>query len=208
MKIILMADVVDSSKRKGKALMGDFSKLVAEINDERAHHVLSPLTITLGDEFQGVVKNPQVAVEMVLDLEKKVMSLKTPFMLRYVIHEGEIQTRLNRVRAHEMLGPGLTEARSKLLEMKTSKARFFVSLENKGASEKLNILFSVLQGISDQWTSAQRKVATAFFERGDYRAVAEYLKKDPTTIWRRKKSLMIEEYYNVQKLIRLTVPAK
>lgn len=208
MKVIVMADVVGSSQRKGKALMADLRDVVTEVNNEEAQHILSPLTITLGDEFQGVVKSPLAAVRVLFAIEKKLITLKRPFKLRYVIHEGEIQTRLNRERAHEMLGPGLTEARAKLLEMKASKVRFFVSLKNKEASEKLNILFTVLQGIADQWTSAQQKVAAVFFERDDYRKVAEYLKKDPTTIWRRKKSLMIEEYNALKKLILLTVPVK
>lgn len=199
--IILMADIVGSSKQKGDTLMKDFKKAVAFINDRYEKKILSPLTITLGDEFQGVVKDAPTALQAIFDLEAYIMNLKAPFQLRFVIQEGEIQTNLNRLRAHEMLGPGLTEARSHLLEMKTSKRRYLIQLENRSLSETLNKLFVVLQGIVDRWTLAQQRIVVAFLELEDYRKVAKKLKKDPSTIWRRKRSVMMEEYTNLRTVM-------
>lgn len=201
MKIILMADIVGSSGRKGKALMANFKKVVEEVNDKNGPRILSPLTITLGDEFQGVVKNAQAALQIIFDMEKELMVLKSPFKLRYVIQEGEIQTPLNKKTAHEMLGPGLTDARERLTSLKTSKNRFQVTLENKDAAENLNLLFVIFQGITDQWTAAQQKVVATFLDLDDYRKVADKLKKDPTAIWRRRRSLMIEEFNSVKRLM-------
>jgi hypothetical protein len=203
-----MADIVGSSKRKAKTLMQDFKKIVADTNKRSAKNILSPLTITLGDEFQGVIKNPNAAIQIVLEFEEQLLSLKKTFKLRYVIQEGEIETKLNKARAYEMLGPGLTEAREKLTAMKSAKNRFHVSLEDKELSEKLNLMLIVLQGISDKWTPAQQKIVSAFLEFGDYRNVAKKLKRDPTAVWRRRKSLMIEEFNSLKKLMLLTTPAK
>lgn len=201
MKIILMADIVGSSGRKGKALMANFKKVVEGVNEKNGTRILSPLTITLGDEFQGVVKNAQAALQIIFDMEKELMVLKSPFKLRYVIQEGEIQTPLNKKTAHEMLGPGLTDARERLTSLKTSKNRFQVTLENKDVAENLNLLFVIFQGITDQWTAAQQKVVATFLDLDDYRKVADKLKKDPTAIWRRRRSLMIEEFNSVKKLM-------
>lgn len=199
-----MADIVGSSKRKGKALMNDFKVAVAMVNKKDKHQIVSPLTITLGDEFQGIVKNAHSALQIVFDLEQYLMQLKSPFKLRYVIHEGEIETQLNRKNAYEMLGPGLTQARHLLTILKSSRHRFCISLNDKAVSTKLMLGMIIYQGMVDRWTAAQQKVVTAFWEHlSDYRKVAKKLKKDPTVMWRRKRSLMIDEITSLKKLMLL-----
>jgi hypothetical protein len=207
--IILMADIIGSTQQKSKSLMVDFKESVAYVNRSNKRHILSPLTITLGDEFQGVVKDVQAAFKVLFDLEVVVMSLKRSFKLRYVIQEGKIETKLNRTRAHEMLGPGLTVARRQLNAMKSSKTRFKIALKDPVLSTQLSLVMNSYQGITDQWTPAQQKVVVAFLEEQlDYRKVAEKLKKDPTSMWRRKKTLLIEEVDSLKKLISLIINPK
>jgi hypothetical protein len=199
--IILMADVVKSSRRDANALMKDFAETVEKVNGLNKKQILSPLTITLGDEFQGVIKSLEGALKIVLDLEELTLATRQSFRLRYVILEGEIQTPLNRQKAYGMLGPGLTEARQRLGNMKTGRGRFQVELRDAEKSEELNLLFVIFQGIRDQWTQAQMKIASAFLQLGDYRKVAEKIKRDPTATWRRRKSLMIDEFLAIKTLI-------
>ena len=203
-----MADIIGSSKRNGKTLMNDLKAGVMYVNKKDKQHILSPMTITLGDEFQGVVKNPHAALLLILDMETYLMSLKNPFKLRYVVCEGDIQTKLNKDRAYEMLGPGLTAAREQLNNLKSSKSRFMVSFNDKELTQKLNLMLIVLQGIIDQWTPSQQKVVMTFLELDDYRKVAERLKKDSTAIWRRKRSLMIDEFNSLKNLILKTTSPK
>ena len=207
--IVLMADIIGSTKKKSKSLMADFKNSVIYINKTNKRYILSPLTITLGDEFQGVVKDVQGAFKVMFDLELALMSLKRSFKLRYVIHEGRIETKLNRQRAYGMLGPGLTAARKQLNAMKSSKTRFKIMLADPVLSSQLSLAMNCYQGITDQWTPAQQKVVVAFLdEHLDYRKVAAKLKKDPTTMWRRKKSLLVEEVDNLKKLISLIINPK
>ncbi len=207
--VILMADIVGSSKRKGKALMADFKVAVAWINKMDRHHIASPLTITLGDEFQAVVKNADGALQIIFDLEQYLMRLKNPFKLRFIIHEGEIETRLNRKIAYEMLGPGLTQARDGLVALKSSRSRFKINLKDEAVSAKLTLGMIIYQGIVDRWTPAQQKVVSAFWEElSDYKKVAKKLKRDPTVMWKRKRSLMIDEINSLKKLILLMVDSK
>ena len=204
--VILMADIVGSSKRKGKALMNDFKIAVAWVNKRDKSHIASPLTITLGDEFQGVVKNTHSALQIVFDLEQYLMRQENPFKLRYVIHEGKIETKLNRKNAYEMLGPGLTHAREELVALKSSRNRFKISLKDEAVSTKLMLGMVIYQGIVDRWTTAQQKVVSVFWEElSDYRKVAKKLKKDPTVMWRRKRSLMIDEITSLKKLMVLII---
>lgn len=199
--IILMADVIGSSKQDAKHLMKDFRAVVESVNKKLDKGIVSPLTITLGDEFQGVVKNAHEAVKVILGLEASIMELEKPFKLRYVLHEGKIDTSINKNKAYEMLGPGLTEAREKLNSLKSTRKRFHVSLHDQSLNEQVNLMFTIYQGIADRWTKGQLKVVNAFMEFGDYKKVAEKLKKDPSVIWRRKKHLMIDEYNSVKELM-------
>lgn len=207
--IILMADIVSSSKAKTGRLMSDFKAVVAQVNKAHAKNITSPLTITLGDEFQGVVKSVEAAMAIVFDLDHRIMRLKSPFSLRYVINQGFIDTPINTKIAYGMLGPGLTEAREALADMKTSRARFRVSLDDSLLSEKLTLALRVYQGITEGWTAAQKKVVSVFWEeQSDYRKVAKRLKKDPTVMWRRKRSLLIEEIESLRSLIFITINPK
>lgn len=207
MHIILMADIVKSSRRNAKALMKGFSAAVSKINKQHHSQILSPLTITLGDEFQGVVRNVAAALRVIFDLEELSMTAGTPFQLRYVLLEGDIETHINKARAHAMLGPGLTEARERLLGMKSTRSRFQVKVRDESRTEDLNLMFVILQGIADQWTEAQKKIVPAFLRFDDYKEVAEKLKKDPSATWKRRKSLMITEYNALQRLMMKTAGA-
>jgi hypothetical protein len=204
MPSILMSDIVNSSGRNATALMRSFSNVVNAVNKKNHRQILSPLTITLGDEFQGVVRNVQAALQVIFDIEELAMTAAPPFQLRYVVVEGDINTEINKAKAYAMLGPGLTEARERLTSMKTTRSRFQVKIRNESRSEDLNLMFVVMQGIEDQWTAAQKKVVSAFLKFGDYRTVAEKLKKDPSSTWKRRKSLMIAEFSAIQKLMMKT----
>lgn len=207
--IVLMADIIGSTKKRSKLLMADFKNTIADINKSDRKYILSPLTITLGDEFQGVVRDVHGAFRVMFDLELALIRLKKSFTLRYVIQEGRIDTKLNRVKAYEMLGPGLTAARKQLNAMKSSKTRFKIALSDQPLTAQLSLVMNTYQGITDHWTPAQQKVVVAFLEEQlDYRKVATKLKKDPTTMWRRKRSLLIEEVDSLKKLIFLLINSK
>ncbi|MCX7638803.1 MAG: SatD family protein, partial [Cyclobacteriaceae bacterium] len=109
MKTIIMADVVGSSKQKANALMKTFRKLTDEVNQDAKQYIVSPLTVTLGDEFQGIVTDLTGAVNILIMFEEKIIRSGQDIKLRYVIHQGEIATPVNIHNAHGMLGKGLTD---------------------------------------------------------------------------------------------------
>src|SRR5690606_22735322 len=104
---ILMGDIVGSSERPGAPLMAAFQKIIAAANETFAQKILSPLTITLGDEFQGVVGDLHSVVCMVFYIDRELIDLKDPFRIRYSLNYGVIDTPINTKSAHQMLGEGL-----------------------------------------------------------------------------------------------------
>lgn len=87
-----MADIIGSQKKDSQKLMNDFKELVKDSNEKFQDFIASPLTITLGDEFQEVLKNIETATKIIIFFEEESIHKKLFFKLRYVIKEGEIDT--------------------------------------------------------------------------------------------------------------------
>src|ERR1700759_4336017 len=100
--IILMADIIGSRKADQAALMNDFKDLVAEVN--KTSNMLSPLTITLGDEFQGLLEGAEDALKVIWKLEETIVEKELNFKLRYVVVEGFIETPFNKEIAYGVMG--------------------------------------------------------------------------------------------------------
>jgi hypothetical protein len=201
--IILMADIAGSSgTSRPTRLMKAFRQLVDDVNQGQAGQLHSPLTITLGDEFQGVVRDREAAVRMIVGMEESIVALGRPFTLRYVMHEGRIDTPINPERAHGMMGPGLTTARTLLGELKKDRhSRFRVALHSERTSGLLNDAFLLYGALVDAWSDRDLPLLAAFMELEDYREVAAALGKDISLMWRRRRNLRMEEYNAIKRLL-------
>ena len=92
---ILMADIIGSRAANQRRLMEDFRRVIESTNREHRGDYHSPLTITLGDEFQGVVKNLEKSVQTLFAIEEKLIRSGHEFKLRYVLAQGRIETPIN-----------------------------------------------------------------------------------------------------------------
>jgi hypothetical protein len=129
---ILMADIIGSRKTNQQKLMKDFKNTAGKVDHELRDQFLSPITITLGDEFQSIPRDLPSALNIILRLEEAIIKAKKGFRLRYVLVEGLIETPINSKTGYEMLGSGLTRARelaSKLsCRMRPWDARLLIPL--------------------------------------------------------------------------------
>ncbi len=199
--IVLMADIVDSRKGDQHELMIRFRKATDNINKKNKKALLSPMTITLGDEFQGVVKNISAAVRLILEMEEKLIQDQAGFKLRYVLYEGSIDTPINEDIAHGMLGEGLTKAREALEKTKTTNSRYYFNLKNQQAAEALINSMSIYQNITDDWKlDKDNDLISNFLDLRDYKLVAAHMGKTRSQIWKRHKNLKIEPYFAVKQV--------
>lgn len=139
-----MADVVSSGKHDPEHLAVALKSHVETINAKHKADIISPMTITLGDEFQGVCVDLHAAVRTIISSERRIIHSNYEFYLRYIIYEGKISTPINEQTSYGMLGEGLTKAR-KLLSKKTKKKRPNVQchLSDTKQSKLLECLFSI-----------------------------------------------------------------
>jgi hypothetical protein len=201
-QIILMADVIDSRKLKGNIFMLQFKNTVNDANKSYKESIISPLTITLGDEFQGIVKSLKSAIDLILYIEEKIIKNKFEFRLRYVVVEGKIESSINKKIAYEMVGEGLSKARSNLNNMKQGKqSRFFIDIINADLTLILNKGLFLLDSHISHWRVRDFPLISEFLSVKDYKKVAEILGKDISLIWRREKSLKMKEYFVLKEML-------
>jgi len=123
------------------------------------------------------------------------------FKIRYVAVHGEIDTPLNRLKAHAMMGPGLTKAREMLTEKRRGEARFRFDLPDADIMGQLNRLFLVLDGLTDRWDVADALLILDMLANTHNEEVGVKHGKNRTQIWKRRKHLLIEEYRALKETI-------
>lgn len=199
--IIIMADILDSSKADQALLMHDFTEIVSEINLSLKSSFLSPLTITLGDEFQGVISSLGQAILVMQHLEEAIINHQKSFKLRYVIVEGSIDTPINKEIAYGMMGEGLSRARRMIEDLKKSESRFHFELRDMPKSASLTSLYIALQSIIDTWNPRRDyALVSSFLKSPDYKEVAIAMNKVRSLMWKRNRSLKLDAYHALQKV--------
>jgi SatD family (SatD) len=173
------------------------------VNKEKKNDFLSPMTITLGDEFQSVIKNLSAALDIIFSIEEEIAASGKNFKLRYILEEGEIETPINSKIAYGMLGSGLTSAREHLGKSKNTKTRFALHLDNKKRRMALDDAFLVFQGFIDDWKiNKDYPIIGMFLQHKGYKEVAEAANKDRSLMWKRERSLKLDQYYATKEIIK------
>jgi SatD family (SatD) len=199
---ILMADIVNSRNHNSNKLILEFRQIINHINKKWAKEIISPLTITLGDEFQGIISTSENAYKIIFDIEEEIIKNNQKLKLRYVFNIGNIDTPINKNIAYEMLGEGLTTAREKLNELKKNKNRFqIITKQNTKAQEIMNNLFRIYSSYIDNWKPSDFYIIKEFLLNKHYQEIAESLNINISSSWRRQKSLNIEAYSISKNLI-------
>lgn len=198
---ILMADVIKSGDKDARNLMLQLKSIVSIVNKKKKPNLISPLTITLGDEFQGIPSSNENGIKTIFDIEEVILDKQYDLKLRYVLLYGQIDTEINTKIAYEMLGDGLRNARKDLNSLKNKDARFYINISKKKSNEYLNKAFYIYQNFVDSWKEKDLEIVNEFLHIDDYKIVAQNVNIDQSNAWRRKKSLHIQEYCDMKKII-------
>lgn len=199
-QIILMGDVNDSTHKNKPELATQLSALVKTINAKFKDGILSPLTITLGDEFQGIIQSTESGIKTILDFEEERLKQQLDFNLHFVLLKGKIETEINPDIAYGMMGSGLTDARKILTSKKRSRKRFRFEID-KIRYPNLEDLFEVLDGIIGNWKLEDFPLVYDMIQNPNDAEVGKKYQKDRSLIWRRRKTLMIKEYTLLKRFI-------
>jgi len=153
---VLMGDIIQSrSAGSARKVHRIFNAGIDGFNDRYADRLASPLTITLGDEFQGLLAGLAQGFELMHRL--RLHFLERELHCRFVLGRVRLATALNRERAWNMMGEGLSEARQRLGDKADGNAYRF-SLPSQGLLEDgLNSQGFTLSYVEGQWTATQQR---------------------------------------------------
>jgi hypothetical protein len=185
---IVMGYILKSRKWDGRELMRDFKGL-------------SPYTITLGDEFQGVSKSLYWSVQSLLYLDEFTLRKELPFALRYVVHYGGIDTPLNRKVAYGMVGRGLTRARELLTTKRRGQPRFLFDLPNQNLAMQLSQLFGVMASLTRDWKRKDIDLIFEMLSSDDNATIGARYGKNRSQIWKRRRNMHVDDYKALRAIV-------
>ncbi len=198
---ILMGDVIGSSKHDARQLRKVFMGLVSSCNKSLKHDIISPYTVTLGDEFQGIATSLHAVIEAIFYMEETILRKGLAFKIRYVTVYGAIDTPINQLKAHTMMGGGLTKARKILTDKSRGEPRFRFDLPDAYTMNQLNRLFLILDGLTGRWDTGDGPLIFDMLANPHNEEVGAMHGKNRTQIWKRRRHLLIEEYRALKEAI-------
>lgn len=149
---VVMGDLVASEASASvRAMHQAFNRGVAAAN--RKFAPASPLTITLGDEFQGLASTLASAWEIAAALRLRL--LQEGLRCRFVVGLVRIDTPLNPERSWNMMGPGLAQARDRLNQKQTQNAYRFSLPDEDLLPSLLDAVGDSLTQVEAGWTATQ-----------------------------------------------------
>ena len=135
-----------------EAIQRDILNLIKELNSRFKSDILAEFMMTLGDEFQGVLKSPKKALEVFRYIKKKL-----PASFYCGVGVGGIDTPLSN-KPSEMDGPAFHRSRDALDEAKKKKLDIVVKSGNHELDSLVNILMKLTLYIRGRWSKRQREI--------------------------------------------------
>jgi hypothetical protein len=155
--VALIGDIVHSRRLQSSrrySIQNKLLRFLNEFSDDHAPDIVSRFVLTLGDEFQGLVKAPQIIPDLLWRLESQELGVQVRIGVGY----GTLTTPV-REEAIGMDGPAFHNARTAITEAKAlGHLGGVFSGFGTPATEVLNGFARILQLKRASWTHTQREV--------------------------------------------------
>jgi len=145
--LVLIGDVLGSKQLPARALFQRRLKSVIQGMNGRRKTLVSPYTLTLGDEFQAVYRDASGIFSDIFSLLAQV----SPVRMRFAVAVGEIVTPINPKQSIGMDGPAFHLARARLEKLK-AQGRLLGIQDSADLRWKLpSATLAVLSGLMEGW---------------------------------------------------------
>lgn len=165
--IAIIGDLIKSRQSQNRAnTQNIMHEAFVKLNDKYSDLIVSKFTITLGDEFQGLLK-PQAEIFQVLDQIQRLI----PHPIRFGIGYGDIVTAINPEISIGADGPAYWQARNAIEYIKENHwngkgQRYFQGLKELEMS--LNTILLLCDTLKSQWTDLQSETFDQMLAQGIY----------------------------------------
>ena len=201
MYLALIADVIDSKMVQERFdLQKQLEKTLQTMNELFGEFLASNFTLTIGDEFQGLLKVDAPVFQMIDTLR----SLLTPTQLRFGIGLGEIVTDIDPLQSIGADGPAYWNARAaiNLVHQKNDygNTQIYFSCGKEKQDFFVNALIASGEAIRSGWRGSQEEILLDLLKRCVYsenfsqQDLAQSLEINPSALSKRLKSSSIRVY--------------
>jgi hypothetical protein len=201
-RIVLIADIVSSREIKEREIIQKKLKSVLQLINRESRSILSPMTITLGDEFQCVYTGADDIFKHIW----QILYASYPERIRFSYGIGEITTSINRSQAIGMDGPAFYEAREGLVNLKSQS--YFISVRQSNESDALSLVRNALYLISynfESWNKNRIRIMNLLTEGIQIKSIAKELKISEQAIYKNISNGGLEVILELTKSISLVL---
>jgi len=180
-KIAMIGNIVSSKKIADREkTQKKLQSILDSLNSKKDKHLISPYTITLGDEFQALFNQ---ADDLFLDAFLILQAIY-PEKIRFSFGIGTIETIINRKYAIGMDGPAFHNARKGIEELtKTSYLFNVAGLENYQSNLCIMTLRLVSHNLR-KWGRNRLEVFTLLYESKSVKEIAEIVQLSDKAIYK------------------------
>ena len=201
MYLALIADVIDSKMVQERFdLQKQLEKTLQTMNELFGEFLASSFTLTLGDEFQALLKVDAPVFQMIDTLRSEL----TPTQLRFGIGLGEILTDIDPLQSIGADGPAYWNARAaiNLVHQKNDygNTQIYFSSGKEKQDFFVNALIASGEAIRSGWRGSQEEILLDLLKRCVYsenfsqQDLAQSLEINPSALSKRLKSSSIRVY--------------
>ena len=201
MYLALIADVIDSKMVQERFdLQKQVEKTLQTMNELFGEFIASNFTLTLGDEFQGLLKVDAPVFQIIDTLRSEL----TPTQLRFGIGLGEIVTAIDPLQSIGADGPAYWNARTaiNLVHQKNDygNTQIYFSSGKGNQDFFVNALIASGEAIRSGWRGSQEEILLDLLKRCVYsenfsqQDLAQSLEINPSALSKRLKSSSIRVY--------------
>ena len=201
MYLALIADVIDSKMVEERFdLQKQLEKALQTMNELFGEFLASSFTLTLGDEFQALLKADAPVFQIIDTLRSEL----TPTQLRFGIGLGEIVTDIDPLQSIGADGPAYWNARAaiNLVHQKNDygNTQIYFSCGKEKQDFFVNALIASGEAIRSGWRGSQEEILLDLLKRCVYsenfsqQDLAQSLAINPSALSKRLKSSSIRVY--------------
>ena len=167
---VIIGDMIDSKKIKDrKKVQVKFKQVLKQINEKYVADIASKFTITLGDEFQGLLKSRSNIINIIVEIEMAM----APIRFRFGIGIGDISTEINFEYSSEIDGTAYHKARAMVEALEendnqysSKQANIMISSQEQTGEidDLMNSVLSVCSALKSRWTPRQMQIIQTYLE--------------------------------------------
>lgn len=166
--LAIIGDIIDSKNIKNRnKVQNKLNRVLKKMNKDYKEYIVSQWTITLGDEFQVLIK-PNIEIFKMLDYISYKMD---PVNIRFGLGFGEIYTDIQYERSIGSDGPAYWNAREaiSIIHQNNYYGNSKISFKSENENDDiLNNLIYYTDWMRENWTRTQKEILYTLLEDDIY----------------------------------------